>query len=265
MTDQISNDGSGQGQGTAEGQGGGAQAWYGESYASVVSEKQWASPDAVIESYVNLEKLLGADRAGRTVALPKDENDAEGLKAFRAKIGVPETPEAYELGDTDFAKAASSWFFETGVPKSAAQALAKKWQEYFEAQMTAHDAQAKAESEKALNNLKAEWGDDFERRSEFARRGLKAYGEKAGLDEHDLNALEQVLGTAKLLKMFHTLGETTDEAQFVGGNQGGSLSPIAAKQKMDELRMKRIAGQISEKDFLAEVDRLGPIAARATA
>ena len=123
MTEAVND---GQGADQAEGQGGGAAAWYGDAHKDIVGAKQWQDPDSVIESYVNLEKLFGADKAGRTIVIPKDENDQEGLKAFRAKIGVPEAPEAYELGDTNFAKAASSWFLETGVPKSAAQALAKK-------------------------------------------------------------------------------------------------------------------------------------------
>lgn len=262
MTEAVND---GQGVDQAEGQGGGAAAWYGDAHKDIVGAKQWQDPDSVIESYVNLEKLFGADKAGRTIVIPKDENDQEGLKAFRAKIGVPESADGYELGgEGEFAKTAAGWFHANGIPKAAGQALAKAWSDHFSAQIKAQDEAAQAESQKALEALKGEWGQDFEKRSEFARRGLKAYGEKAGLDEHDLTGLEQVLGTAKMLRMFHALGETTGEATFAGGQGSGALSPHAAKQKMEEIREKRIKGEIGEKDFMAAMDLYGPLAAKAS-
>ena len=75
----------------AQQQGGdGGQPWFAgfqnAEAKTFVESKGFKDPESLVTSYANMEKLLGADRAGRTVVLPKDANDAEGLKAFRAKM-----------------------------------------------------------------------------------------------------------------------------------------------------------------------------------
>ena len=47
-----------------------------------VRTKGWEDLDSVVRSYRNLESMLGNDRAGRTVTLPKDEADTEALDAL---------------------------------------------------------------------------------------------------------------------------------------------------------------------------------------
>lgn len=250
--------------------------WYGDlSDAPELSEwvqnKGFTDPKAALNSYYNTEKLLGADRAGRTVVLPKDENDKDGLAAFRSKIGVPEKPEEYGLPvpeghSEDFAKWASTVFHEAGIPKGAAATIAEKWNGYFSELLANQAKEDQLRSEQALDELRKEWGDAFGQKSEFGRRGLKAYGSQAGLDENDLNALEQSIGTAKMLKLFHALGETTKETDFAGGDKSGfTMTPAEAQSKLDEARKKRLANEISEKDFMAIMDRYGPVASKEAA
>src|SRR5690606_12217572 len=57
----------------------------------------WGGPAAAVESYRQLERLLGADKAGRGLVLPKGPEDVEGWRAVHARLGCPEAPEAYEL------------------------------------------------------------------------------------------------------------------------------------------------------------------------
>jgi len=223
----------------------------------------------VLESYVNLEKLIGADRAGRTVVLPKDENDAEGMKAFRAKLGVPETPEAYELplpeGDNgEFAKTAASWMHKAGVPKAAAQDIAKNWNEHMKALVQASEVEAQQKAEQELSTLKSQWGQDFAKNEELARRGLREIGKGAGLDDNDIGALESTLGTAKMLKMFVELGKANAEPGFAGnGSPGFGINKSQAQTKLNEINGKRASGEITDKQwkdtYEAEVAKLAEI------
>src|ERR1700748_763608 len=100
--------------------------------------KEWAAnkkfPDAesALKSYSNLEQLMGADKAGRTVMTPKDDTDVEGWKALGTKLGVPANAEEYKLpvpeGDNgDFAKLASGWMQKANIPPAMARALAAEW------------------------------------------------------------------------------------------------------------------------------------------
>lgn len=248
------------------GDGNNPTSWFGDTHKGLVESKGWKSADDVITSYSNLEKLVGADRAGRTILLPKDANDAEGLKAFRAKLGVPEKADDYQLpfpeGDSgDFSKTAATWFHKHGVPKAAAQEIAKEWNAFFEGMLKDEQTKAQGESEKQLNALKTEWGDKFDQNAEFARRFLRA----SGWDEAKVKKYEDTFGTASMLKDFFAWGSKTGEHNFAGGDGGGGfgMTPQAAKAKVDELRQQRLEDKISQKEYLEQMDKLAPIANKA--
>ena len=57
---------------------------------SVIQAKKWAKPEQAVESYANLEKLLGGDK----IALPKDENDPAWADVWK-KLGALDKPEEY--------------------------------------------------------------------------------------------------------------------------------------------------------------------------
>lgn len=244
-----------------------AAPWFSDTQKDYVSNKGWKAPTDVIDAYTNLEKLVGADRAGRTLVMPKDENDAEGLKAFRAKLGVPESPEKYAVPDAlkndpligDFAKQAHA----LGIPAKSFDAMMAWVQKAGADQEAALLAQQKAESEKQLNELRTKWGGDFDKNAEFARRFLQS----SGMTKEQMEAVEGAIGTRAMLELFHGWGSKTGEAGFSGGNagdaarQGGgfAVSKAAVQKQIDELRAKRIANQVSEKDFHAEMAKLGPL------
>lgn len=240
------------------------QDWFPAEHKEFVSAKGWKGPADVITSAQNLEKLLGADRAGRTVVLPKDDKDVEGRKAFYAKIGVPDKAEAYETPDTlkddPMLPAAREAALEFGIPAPAFKGFLGKVLAHAEKLRTDAEAKAKTDSEAELNALRGEWGGSFDANAELGRRIVRA----AGMTEDDLGKIEGALGTSKFLKMFHALGTKIAEPAPGGGQNNGSggntLTAEAAQKKIAELRQQRLENKISEKEFLAETDRLGPIA-----
>lgn len=268
---------SGDGGGAGGGGGGNANAtpWYGEIPADRAELREWVEnkgykdPLAALESAWNLEKLAGAP-PDQIIRLPKPD-DAQGWEGVWNRLGRPEKPEDYELpvpegDDGEFAKLASQWFHAAGVPKRAAQKIAEMVNQHVASQLQARRAELEQEAERQLDALKQEWGTEWDKRREFARRGFATYGKQAGLDEGDLAALEAAIGTAKMLKLFVALGETTGEHEFGAGGEGGGsggLTPQQAKQKLDELRMQRLEGRVSLDDYMREAERLAPIAAKA--
>ena len=229
-----------------------------------LSNKKYESPEMAAKAAWSLERLLGADKADRTFVLPKDDTDAEGIKAFRAKIGVPETPEGYKLplpeGQTDdaFAKAASKWFHANGVPAKAAEGIVKEWNTFMQGEMQRMDQLEKAQAEAKLNDLKTEWAHNFDERAELGRRGLKAIGEQSGLDDSDLKKLESAIGTDKILKMFWKLGEVGKEGTGTGGNHGGQFgtSKQSAQEQLNDIMDKRQKGEIN--DFVWQKEYFQP-------
>lgn len=246
-------------------------------FANYVKGKNYPTPRDALYGHYSAERMVGLDKAGRTVVLPKDDKDIEGLKAFNAKIGVPETPEGYKLplpqgDDGVFAKVASSWFHSAGVPAKAAEKIATAWNEYIASEVQKAEAADQALSVQQLEALRTEWGQGFEAKAEFGRRGLRAIGKEAGLDDQDLKKLEASIGTAKMLKMFSKVGEAGGEALFAGGEGGGSgsnfrISPQAAQQQIDAFRKDRAEGKINDwtwkNETQPQVEKLMEIAAGA--
>lgn len=239
--------------------------WFSAEQKDYVGNKGWKSGADAIGAYQNLESLIGADRAGRTIVMPKDDKDVEGTKAFRAKLGVPDSADAYQLpvpqgSDGAFAKVAAGWMHELGVPLKQAQALTTKWNEYVEKLVNDSIATDKAKSEEAVAGLKKEWGDKFDGNSELGRR----FANTLGVTAEELNAIEGAIGTARMLKLFHGGGTRLGEPAPGGGNNGegkfNATTQQQAQKELADLQTQRIAGTISDKDYNDKVARLGPIA-----
>lgn len=199
---------------------GGDAPWYStlptEQHA-LIQTKGWKDAGAVVESYTNLEKLLGADRAGRTVTIPTDKSTPEEIAAFHTKLGVPDKAEGYEIKiaegvDPTFSKMMAAAMKAAGIPKGAGEELAAVYQQQEAAATTAFLAQSDAD----MRALQTEWGADFDAKLETAGRGAAALGLK---DRALRDKLERAVGTKTLLTWAHMVGEMTSEH---GGPRLGS-------------------------------------------
>lgn len=230
-------------------------------FQEFVKNKNYPSALEALRGHYSAEKMIGLDKAGRTLVMPKDENDVEGRKAFLAKLGVPETPEGYKLPvpdgeDPAFSKIAATWMHANGVPPQAAVGVVKAFNDYVSGEIKKGMEQDQARSMAALADLKTEWGQSFDQKSEFGRRAVRQYGKEAGLDDNDLKSLESSLGTSKMLKLFSKLGEAGGEGGFAGGDGGAfSVSPAAAQIKINQFVQDRTAGKISDHEWRTSTEK----------
>lgn len=206
-----------------------------------VQTKGWKGPADVIGSYQNLEKLLGADKAGRAIVPPKDDAPAEEWAAFYGKLGRPETPDGYKIpvpdgGNPEFAKAAAGKFHELGLNAKQAQGLAEWHNGVVTEQIQSQEAAFEQQSAVDLQDLQKSWGKDFEANSELARRARR----EAGLTEAEGKAMERALGLKKAAEVFSFLGKQFAEAPMKGGEGAGSgnfgTTPEAAKARISALK-----------------------------
>jgi hypothetical protein len=186
------------------------------------------------------ESKLGVP-AEQLVRMPKDENDAEGLKAYLGKLGVPETPEGYEIKqeqgiDTDFPTQAAKWFYEMNVPKNIAKGLYSKLKTYAESTANAAEEQFNQQADTEITSLKSEWkGGEFDKNVELARR-VRA---TMGLSDEETMAVERAIGVGRAAKVFSSLGKALGEHRFHGGDQAQtrfSMSPEAARSRILEVQ-----------------------------
>jgi len=210
-----------------------------EALKGYAVERQWKEPAAVVESFRNLEKLVGVPK-DRLLHLPEREDDAEGWGKVFARLGRPEKPEGYKLPGTEgdageFAKAATSWFHAAGLTQRQAQTVAEKWNEH----MAAHEAKLAetlaAASEADIGKLREEWGQAYNAKVERGRRAAREFG----LDVDALTKVEHAMGTGPFLKFFAAVGERLGEHEFVAGDapqKSGPLTPAQAQARIAALR-----------------------------
>lgn len=230
--------------------GGSGDAWFAgiqnQEVRTWAEAKGFKDPLAVAESAYNLEKLIGFDKAGKTVVLPDENSSPETRQAFLQKLGVPEKADGYKLpvpeGQSDaFAKEAANWFHENGIPAKAAEGLTQKFNEYAAAQQAQQMQAFAAKSEQEFTGLKTEWGAAFDQNIELGKRAAMQFipgtaEERAAT----LQALEQSLGTGKLLKLMANIGQGLGEHKVVGGESGaGLMTPAQANQRIAELKSNK--------------------------
>lgn len=227
------------------------------------ANKNYPSAEHALIAHRNLESLMGADKAGRTVLLPKDDNDAEGWKALSSKLGVPANPDGYKLpipegqADDGFARTAAGWFHAAGVPPRAANQIAQAWNAWVAEQVKAGVEADDAEDAKGMTALEQEWGANFAERRELAQRGYAEFAKQFGLDDKAaFKRAVSVLGSANLTKLFHGLGSLTGEGSFKGLNTGGGFGVNAreARSQIDQITADRAAGKINDYSWRTEYE-----------
>lgn len=205
------------------------------AYAESKGWKSDTPPDALFTSYKNLEKVWGADKAGRAIMLPKDASDTEALNAIFDKLGRPADPSGYEIvlpegAPTDFADKAKGWFHKAGLTGDQAKAVTQAYQA---AELeAAQEIEQRDVRDKAA--LETEWGAEYTQKVEIAKRGISA----AGLSPEEVRNLELALGPARATKMLEFFGRNYIEAKPLEGAPSGgfgALNPAQAQAKINEL------------------------------
>jgi hypothetical protein len=209
-----------------------------QAYAANKGWKADTDPSVIMQSYQNIEKLMGADKAGRTVMLPKDANDTEALNTIYEKLGKPKDPSGYSIelpqgADTQFADTARGWFHKGNLTVDQAKFVTEQYRAF------ELDTIKKMQDDHAtqVEGLQKEWGDKYDGNVETARAALKA----AGFSDDEARKMEYAIGPAAFAKKFEFFGRNYKEAAPPGTEtrtaQGfNTLTPVQAQQKMETLR-----------------------------
>jgi hypothetical protein len=235
----------------------------------LVTERQWKGPKDVLTSYKNLEKLTGVPPE-LMVKLPKD-NDPAAWNEVYTKLGRPAKAEEYKIpvpeGDKgEFAKTAAVWFHEAGLSQNAVTKVSEKWNAHLAATVKAQGEAQAAALAKDTTELKAEWGDQFEKNCSVVDKAATVFG--MGADT--LKALKSSMGAKAAMKFLHTIGTriAVEDTQFIdGGNRTpdsafSGLTSQGAMAKIESLKKdKAFVQQWNSRDPKQRMDARAQIAA----
>lgn len=200
---------------------------FSEAELKVVADKGFKSPQDLLRSYQEMEKL-----SGTKFSIPKAD-DAEAWKKLNTRLGCPETIEGYEIKDVaqvdePYMEGFKSAALDAGLrPNQASQLYA--WYKSNQDKMTeAFNAQV----EKDKEEVRSEWGDDYSKNEELMKRGVAVLG----LDENLLTNIEVSIGTKAFMQLGKRLGEaiSEDTAKGLGGG-ATKTQALSTKEFFDEI------------------------------
>lgn len=197
------------------------------------------------KSYRTMESIMG-----KSVRIPDDGATPQEVADFRAKLGVPEKPDGYEIkfaeGVPVDEKLLGSYLeaaHKAGIPKSAAQELAHWWANQM--QGSVEGTRASAEQQKAAwdAELRKEWGYAHDRNLKIAGNTLGHLIALAGETPDANHPLVKMLNQTgmgdhpAMIRFFHKLAAKFGEDAFLDADQGPSAEDVAsAKARIAELR-----------------------------
>ncbi len=205
-----------------------------------VDGKKFDSPAVALEAHRNTERMVGVP-ADRLIRKPKDANDAEGIKAYRTALGVPDDPKAYDLpvpqGQpatlVDWAKPV---FHKHGLTPDQAKGVTADWNAYVESEVKAAETRDKEALAAAETGLRSEWGGQYETNRELARRAFTTFVEKAGMGDA-ASKVDEVMGVPGAMKLWNAIGKAMGESTFKTGEPPpATVTPADAKTKIAALR-----------------------------
>lgn len=243
-------------------------AGFNDDQKGYVTTKGYKGPADVVDSYRQLEKLMGAPKE-RLMTLPEkfygDDGKltAEGRSAYE-RVGAPKEAKEYGLekfvpkenGDPKLMEEMARVFHENGISRTAAEKIAENWNTYQAKMQAAQKEAQQAKFRDADAALKKEWGAAHEQNVNIAKEGMI----RLGMTPQEIDSLSNTLGHDKTMKLLKNLGSSVSEAAFVTGRQPTTaMEPATAKARIQELKKdtawyQRLAkGGIEER---AEWDRL---------
>jgi len=236
---------------------------------SVIAAKKWAKPEQAVESYANLEKLLGGDK----IALPKDENDPAWGDVWK-KLGALDKPEEYASQvkpvegtpdlDPGFVGAMSDLAAKARLTPAQWNTLVAGYQALSAAAASEEggaEAEAQAALERDVTALRAKLGKDYDAYVADAQRA----GIAAKLTKEESAAFVETFGYTRAMEIMNSLGSKFGkEAGFIEGKGPlGQMTPEMARARIAELgndpvwRKSYLEGDSGKK---AEMENLQKIA-----
>jgi len=206
-----------------------------------VEGKGFKDPSAVLESYINLEKLRGVPQ-DRLLKMPETADSPEWEQLY-SKLGKPDKAEGYELTvpegeDATFVDWAKEAFHKLNMTKDQATGLIESFNQMVDNQKADGGEAYKADVQKQEMNLKKEWGQAYHQNIANAQNAAKEFG----VPTEAIDAMEKSIGFDGVMKMMNSIGEKIGESKYHDGGKSvdgfgqNVLTPERAMAEISKLK-----------------------------
>ena len=198
--------------------------------------------EGVVKSYNYLEKMMSADKAGRTITLLGDDSTPEQKAEFFGKLGRPDAADGYtfelpEGADTSRLDALRTTAHDLGLSDAQFNGLATADAAFMENMSAENETNIGIASQEAEATLKKEWGAAYESKV----KGIDAAASSLNIGEDQLDGLHKAMGPVGAMKFVDSLAsQLRDDSMDLGTSQlSGLKTPDMAKQELGELHMNK--------------------------
>lgn len=178
---------------------------------------------------------------GQSIKVPAEGAGESDWENIYAKLGRPESAEAYEVhmrdydGQLQWAEGSEDWVKNTahklGLNNRQVQTLVDSYGELILSSAT----QAKQERNQAIESLKGEFGDLYERKLTLGERALKKIGGEEFAEYVDANGWNQ---DPVMVKAMMKMGSLFEESNWIDGRVG-SMNKSEAEAKLRAITSDR--------------------------
>ena len=190
-----------------------------ESFKEEKSLENFDNMEDLLKSYLHVQKMVGADK----IPVPNKYATDEDWKEVFTRLGAPKTPEDYKYSfkDDEVDPKQLKTFNETahrlGLLPKQAEALVKYYNNINQSHSEQLEAQAITAQEKTEADLKKEFGPQFNKRLDQAKRlATNTLGEEF-LNNTVLKDGSRLGDNLEVIKAFSNLAEKLSEDEIVKG------------------------------------------------
>jgi len=190
-----------------------------EGFKDEKSLENFNSMEDLVKSYLHAQKLVGADK----IPVPNKYATDEDWKEVFSRLGAPKTPEDYKYSfkdgevDPNQLKTFNETAHKLGLLPKQAEALVKYYNDLGKGQSEQLEAQAIEAQQKTEADLKKEFGTQFNKRLDQAKRlAVGTLGEEF-LNNTFLKDGSRLGDNAQVIKAFSSLADKLSEDEIVQG------------------------------------------------
>jgi hypothetical protein len=187
---------------------------------------------SLAKSYVNAQKLIGADK----IALPSKHATPEEWRDVYHKLGLPQDVKDYKINvdansplSKEFAPQFAAKAHELGILPSQAQALLGHFETMNQTAITNMTKSQKDAEVVGLKKLQGEWGEAYNEKINQAQAAVAHFADPETVKYLDDTGLTNDIN---LIKLFSKVATVLKEDGIIkeSAGTGGRLTPNAAKE-----------------------------------
>jgi hypothetical protein len=206
-----------------------------QSYREEKSLQNFNNMEDLLKSYLHAQKLVGADK----IPVPNKHATDDDWKEVFKRLGAPEKPEDYKYNIDQLDQTQVAEFNKTahqlGLLPKQAEGLIKFYNELSNNQASSLEHRAADAQLKTETDLKKEFGPQYSKRLDQAKRlAVGTLGEEF-LENTILQDGSRLGDNINIIKAFSNLADKLSEDEIIKGDTSGYMTAKEIEKEINEL------------------------------